>query len=45
MYIERFPWIGVRNLVVVCTHKTAMTLELALLHKSLMTTGKLKFPP
>lgn len=43
LYSERFPWIGARNLVVVCTNKTAMTLELAVLLESLMTTGKFKF--
>lgn len=40
MYSERFPWIAARNLVVVCTNKTAMTLDLALLLKSLITSGK-----
>lgn len=40
LYAERFPWIGARNRVVVCTRKTAMSLKLALLLKRLMTTGK-----
>lgn len=40
LYSERFPWIGARNLVVVCTKRTAMTLELAVLLEILMTTGK-----
>ena len=40
MYSERFPWIGARNLVVACTNKTAMTLDLALLLKSLIASGK-----
>ena len=43
LYNERYPWIGARNLVVVCTKKTAMTLELAVLLESLMSTGKSKF--
>ena len=43
LYSERFSWIGVRNLVLVCTSKTAMTLELALLLKRLMTSGEFVF--
>ena len=39
-YTELFPWIGAKNLVVVCTNKTAITLDLALLLKSLITSGK-----
>ncbi|CAM9585769.1 unnamed protein product, partial [Ectocarpus fasciculatus] len=38
-YNERYPWIAAANKVVVCNHKTAMTLELAYLMKRLMTTG------
>ena len=45
LYSERFPWIGPRNLVLVRTlnSKTAMTLELALLLESFMTTGECAF--
>lgn len=40
LYTERYAWIGASMRVVVCTHKTAMSLELALLLKNLITTGK-----
>ena len=40
MYSEHFTWIRARNLVVVCTNKTAVTLDLALLLKSLIASGK-----
>lgn len=40
LYAERYPWIAAANRVVVCTSKTAMSLELAHLMKRLMTTGK-----
>ena len=43
LYSQRFPWIGARNLVVVCTRKTAMTLGLVLLRKRFMTTGEFVF--
>jgi len=42
MYSKWFPWIGAGNLVVVCTNKTALTLELALLLKSLINSGKFR---
>lgn len=40
LYAQRYPWIGAANRVVVCTRKTAMSLELAHLMKRLMTTGE-----
>lgn len=41
MYCERYPWIAATNRAIVCTRKTAMTMELAYLMKRLMTTGML----
>lgn len=40
LYAERYPWVAAANRVVVCTRRTAMSMELAHLMKRLMTTGK-----
>lgn len=40
LYTERFPWIGATNKAIVCTRKTAMTVELAFLLKRWLTSGK-----
>lgn len=40
LYTERFPWIAATNKAIVCTRKTAMSVELAFLLKRWLTTGK-----
>ncbi|CAN0537891.1 unnamed protein product, partial [Laminaria digitata] len=39
LYTERFPWIGATNKAIVCTKKTAMSVELAYLLKRWLTSG------
>ena len=43
LYAQQYPWIAASNRVVVCTRKTAMSLELAHLMKRLMTSGKARY--